>query len=109
MTLEQLRMFVTVAELGSIASAAKVLHKTQPALSVAIKRLQEELQVSFNAPAQAECGKRKRIQIHPHVHNGHDTHGDKMRGRQYKNNHHSNGRGAIEQQQINGNNNNDSD
>lgn len=47
MTIEQLRMFVTVAELGSIAKAAEVLHKTQPALSIAIKRFQEELQLSL--------------------------------------------------------------
>ena len=47
MTLEQLRMFVTVAEHGSIARAAEILHKTQPALSIAIKRFQEELQLSL--------------------------------------------------------------
>ncbi|MDC8831422.1 LysR family transcriptional regulator [Alteromonas gilva] len=47
MTLEQLRMFVTVAELGSIANAAEVLHKTQPALSIAIKRFQQELQLTL--------------------------------------------------------------
>ncbi|NVK57277.1 MAG: LysR family transcriptional regulator [Alteromonadaceae bacterium] len=40
-------MFVTVAELGSIANAAAVLHKTQPALSIAIKRFQEELQLTL--------------------------------------------------------------
>ena len=47
MTLEQLRMFVTVAELGSIARAAEQLHKTQPAISIAIKRLQEEFKLSL--------------------------------------------------------------
>ncbi len=47
MTLEQLRMFVTVAELGSIARAAEQLHKTQPAISIAIKRLQEEFNLSL--------------------------------------------------------------
>lgn len=49
MTLEQLRMFVAVAEQGSIARAAEILHKTQPALSIAIKRLQEELQLTLFA------------------------------------------------------------
>jgi DNA-binding transcriptional LysR family regulator len=43
MTLEQIRMFVTLANTGSVAKAAENLHKTQPALSIAIKRLQQEL------------------------------------------------------------------
>lgn len=47
MTLEQIRMFVAVAELGSIVKAAETMHKTQPALSIAIKRLQEELQLTL--------------------------------------------------------------
>ncbi len=47
MTLEQLRMFVTVADLGSIARAAEHLHKTQPAISIAIKRLQDEFNLSL--------------------------------------------------------------
>lgn len=43
MTLEQIKMFVTVAQLGSISAAAKVLHKTQPAISIALKRMQEDM------------------------------------------------------------------
>lgn len=43
MTLDQIKMFVTVAQLGSISAAAKCLHKTQPAISIALKRLQENL------------------------------------------------------------------
>ncbi|MDP5032301.1 MAG: LysR family transcriptional regulator [Paraglaciecola sp.] len=47
MTLEQIKMFVTVAQLGSISAAAKVLHKTQPAISIALKRLQDELKLEL--------------------------------------------------------------
>ena len=40
---EQLRTFVTIAETGSYTRAAKILYRTQPALSVQIKRLEEKL------------------------------------------------------------------
>jgi len=43
MTLEQLKMLVTVAEVGGILAAAETLHKTQPTISVAIRKLEEEL------------------------------------------------------------------
>ncbi|HKL27413.1 MAG TPA: LysR family transcriptional regulator [Desulfuromonadales bacterium] len=43
MTLEQLRMLVTIADVGGILSAAEKLHKTQPTISVAMKKLEEEM------------------------------------------------------------------
>jgi DNA-binding transcriptional LysR family regulator len=42
-TLEQLKMLVTIADVGGILAAADRLHKTQPTVSVAIKKLEEEL------------------------------------------------------------------
>lgn len=47
MTLEQIKMFVTVAQTGSIAAAAKTLCKTQSAISISLKRFQEELQLEL--------------------------------------------------------------
>lgn len=47
MTLEQLRTFVAIVESGSLAGAAARLHKTKPAISIAMKRLQEELGVTL--------------------------------------------------------------
>ena len=43
MTLEQLKMLVTIADAGGILAAAEKLHKTQPTVSVGIKKLEEEL------------------------------------------------------------------
>lgn len=43
MTLEQLIVLKAVVQSGSFKAAAEVLHKTQPALSVSIKKLEEEL------------------------------------------------------------------
>ena len=43
MTLEQLKMLITIADTGGILAAAEKLHKTQPTVSVAIKKLEEEL------------------------------------------------------------------
>lgn len=40
-------MFVTVAQHGSIAAAAQSLCKTQSAISIALKRLQDELQLAL--------------------------------------------------------------
>lgn len=57
MTLEQIRMFVTVAEAGSITQAAMQLHKTQSAISIAIKRLQEE----FNLALLHKAGNRLQL------------------------------------------------
>ena len=42
-----LRVFITVAELGSLTEAAKKLYVSQPAISQAIKKLEEELQVKL--------------------------------------------------------------
>jgi len=45
MTFDQLIVFQTIVKTGSFKSAAAQLHKTQPAISVAIKKLEEELEV----------------------------------------------------------------
>lgn len=42
MTLEQLKILKYIVEFGSLKEAAKRLHKTQPALSIAIKKLEAE-------------------------------------------------------------------
>lgn len=47
MELRQIEYFLEVARLGSITSASRVLHITQPALSDAIKKLERELGVSL--------------------------------------------------------------
>lgn len=44
-TLHQLRVFVKVAETLSITKAADVLHLTQPAVSIQLKKLQEQFDV----------------------------------------------------------------
>lgn len=43
MTLEQLRMLVKVAELGSLKAASEKLFKTQPAISQGIKQLENQM------------------------------------------------------------------
>ncbi len=43
MTVDQLEAFVAVSEAGGLRAASKVLHKTQPTISVSIKNLEEEL------------------------------------------------------------------
>ena len=40
---EQLRTFATIADTGSYTQAAEKLYRSQPALSVQIKRLEEQL------------------------------------------------------------------
>ncbi len=47
MTLEQLRMLTKIAEEGSVFAAAEALHKTQPTVSVAMKKLEKELGVQL--------------------------------------------------------------
>ena len=42
-TLQQIQVFLTVAEHGSFSNAAKNLFITQPAISKLIKRLEDEL------------------------------------------------------------------
>ena len=43
MTLEQLKMLIKVAELGSLKTASESLYKTQPAISQGIKQLEAQL------------------------------------------------------------------
>ena len=45
-TLDQLRMLVKISETGSVLAAADALFRTQPTVSVAIKKLEEELGVT---------------------------------------------------------------
>ncbi len=47
MTLDQLKILEQIAETGSIGAAAKTLYRTQPTLSVAMKKLEEELNLSI--------------------------------------------------------------
>jgi len=44
-TLDQLRMLVKISETGSVLAAAEALFRTQPTVSVAIKKLEDELGV----------------------------------------------------------------
>lgn len=47
MTFEQVLVFHKIIESGSFKQAAAELHKTQPAISLAIKKLEEELEVEL--------------------------------------------------------------
>ena len=47
MTLQQLKYVVTVAEKGTLSDAAKELFVSQPALTKAIKELEDEMNVSI--------------------------------------------------------------
>lgn len=47
MTLDQLRMLVKISETGSVLAAAQALSRTQPTVSVAIRKLEEEFGVSL--------------------------------------------------------------
>ncbi|WP_051361243.1 LysR family transcriptional regulator [Desulfuromonas sp. TF] len=47
MTLEQLKTLVTIADAGGVLAASEILHKTQPTVSVAIRKLEEELGVQI--------------------------------------------------------------
>ena len=47
MTFEQLRMLVAIADTGGVLAAAESLHRTQPTVSVAIRKLEDELGVSI--------------------------------------------------------------
>ncbi len=47
MTLEQLKVLVKIAESGSLLAVAEELHKTQPTISVAVRKLEEELDVAL--------------------------------------------------------------
>ncbi len=47
MTLEQLRVLQKIVELGSLKAAATALFKTQPALSMAIKKLEQQYNIEL--------------------------------------------------------------
>lgn len=47
MNLQQLQYFKAIAEIGQVTKAAKMLHTSQPALSMSIAALEEELEVSL--------------------------------------------------------------
>ena len=47
MTFDQVLVFHKIVESGSFKSAAAQLHKTQPAISLAIKKLEEEMEVDL--------------------------------------------------------------
>jgi DNA-binding transcriptional LysR family regulator len=47
MTFDQVLVFHTIVQAGSFKSAAAELHRTQPAISLAIKKLEEEMEVEL--------------------------------------------------------------
>ena len=47
MTLDQMRMLVQIAESGSVLAAAENLHRTQPTVSVAIRKMEEEFDLQI--------------------------------------------------------------
>lgn len=47
MTLEQLQTLVQIVETGSMGAAAKTLQRTQPTLSVSVKKLEQELNLEL--------------------------------------------------------------
>ncbi len=47
MTFEQVLVFHKIVQVGSFKAAASELHKTQPAISLAIKKLEEEMEVEL--------------------------------------------------------------
>lgn len=47
MDLRKLEIFVTVAQLGSFSEAARTLHIAQPAVSIAVRKLEESLNVTL--------------------------------------------------------------
>jgi DNA-binding transcriptional LysR family regulator len=62
MTFDQVVVFHKIVQLGSFKSAAAEVHKTQPAISLAIKKLEEEMEVelfdrSSYRPVLTEHGK----------------------------------------------------
>src|SRR5437899_1906947 len=61
MELSQLEFFVTVVEEGGFSKAAERVFRTQPAVSIAIRRLEEDLGTSLfersqKAPVLTEAG-----------------------------------------------------
>ncbi len=43
MTFDQLKILVAIADHGSVLAAARALHRTQPTINVAMRKLEEEL------------------------------------------------------------------
>ena len=59
---ELLRTFCAVAELGNITHAADALARTQSAISVKIRKLEEQLSVSlFRANGKGDGAYRRRV------------------------------------------------
>ncbi len=52
MTLDQLEVLVKIVEQGSMGAAAEALYRTQPTLSVSIKKLEEEFNVEIFSRSQ---------------------------------------------------------
>jgi DNA-binding transcriptional LysR family regulator len=68
MTLEQLKMLVQVAELGSLKGASEALFKTQPAISQGIKQLEYQLGIElFNRQGYRLMLTENGKQIHQHA------------------------------------------
>ena len=55
--IDQLRTFIAIAETGSFTKAAEVVHKTQSAVSMQMKRLEERL----NKPIFARDGRASKL------------------------------------------------
>ena len=49
--MEDLHRFITLVDIGSFTKAAEKLHMTQPALSIAIKKLEKNMQTTFFEPS----------------------------------------------------------
>lgn len=74
MTLEQLKMLVKIADTGSVLAAAEALYRTQPTVSVSIRKLEDELGVglldrkqyraTLTAAGQQLCQKARTILRH---------------------------------------------
>lgn len=52
MTLDQLQMLVRISDTGSVLAAAETLHRTQPTISVGIRKLEEDLGLKLLARDQ---------------------------------------------------------
>jgi DNA-binding transcriptional LysR family regulator len=63
MTYEQIKNFITIVEVGSFKAASEQLHKSQPSLSVSIKKLEEELGIQLFSREQY----RPKLTSHGHI------------------------------------------
>ena len=74
MTLDQLHVLLTVVETGSFHAASEVLHRSRPAVSIAIKNLEQEIGVALfsregyrpqlMAEGQVFCEKAQKVLTH---------------------------------------------